>query len=239
MPQRRNSAPPEVMTWPKASPVLAGAAVVDAIRAFFHFFWFFGPAVAIFYCTLSVSERLSSWTLGLLGTKTAVGLCGAVGAAVGAAGIEIIGPFGVIMANAVGLMGFLALGLCIVMLNKRLFKTAASAPIQFAGAFAVGGVPFLGAFPVFTFILWRLHRAQIKTEQAARQKWEQETSAARLQERNQQTRQVAQLQAGQMRADVQQRQIVEREEAEYADYQRKLAANDGQYEIPEDEKKAA
>ena len=239
MPQRRNSAPPEVMTWPKAAPFLIGAAVVDALRAFFHFFWFFGPALAVFYCTLEVSARLSSWTLGLLGTKAAATVCTATGVAAGAAGIEIIGPFGVIMANAVGLMGFLVLGLCVVMLNKRMLKTAASAPIQFAGALAIGGVPFLGAFPTFTFTLWRLHRAQIRTEKAARQKWEKETATARLQERNQQTRQAAQLQAGQQRADVQQRQIIAREEAEYAEYQRKLAANDGQYEIPEDEKMAA
>src|SRR3989344_7238807 len=109
MPQRRNSAPPEVMTWKKASPFLIGAAVVDALRAFFHFFWFFGPAVAIFYCTLSVSERLSSWTLGLLGTKTAFAACTAGGAAVGAAGVEIIGPFGVIMAGATGFFAFLVL----------------------------------------------------------------------------------------------------------------------------------
>ncbi len=239
MPQRRSSPPPEVMTWPKAAPFLVGAALVDALRAFFHFFWFFGPAVAIFYCTLSVSARLSSWTFGLLGTKTAAAVCTTGGVAVGAAGIEVIGPFGVIMANAVGLMGFLTLGLCLVMLNRRMFKTAASAPIQFAGAFALGEVPFLGAFPTYTFVLWRLHRAQIKTERTALEMWEKETSAARLQERNQQALQSAQLQAGQQRADIQQRQIVEREEAEYAEYERTLAANDGQYEIPEDARRAA
>ena len=232
MPQRRNSTPPEVMTWPKAAPILIVAGIADVLRAFFHFFWFFGPAVAIFYCTLSVSERLSSWTLGLLGTKTAFAACTAGGAAVGAAGVEIIGPFGVIMAGATGFIAFLVLGLWVSMRNMRILKVVSGAPIQFAGIFAASEVPFLGALPFFSYILWRLYGKQIRIEKADFKKWEQETSAARLEERNKQTAQIIDFRAARQARLTQQ----EQQERARAEAEATSVAGD---EIPEDERMAA
>ena len=226
MPQNRNNTePPEVMTRPKSMPVIVVAVLFDAIRAFFTLFWFFGPALAGVYCTSKVSD----W-IGALGGVTAAG-CSAAAIAGGAAVSEFTTPLGVVMADAVGLAGFLILGLWIVMTNARILKAVASAPLQFAGAFAVGEIPFLGAFPVFAVILWRLYGAQIRSEKAAFAKWEKENASAQLQQRNQVAAQVMQIQAAQ------QAQFMEQEAANEAVYAE--AANDEQYEIPEDEKMAA
>lgn len=219
----------------KAMPVIVVGGIFDLARMFFHLFWFFGPAAAALYCTLNVSDTLASWSFGLLGTKTAAIACSAGAAVIGAAGVAATAPFGVIMAGAVGLIGFLTIGLWVVMTNARILKAVSTAPLQFAGAFAVGEVPFLGAFPVFSFILWRLYRGQIKTEKAAYAKWKKETAAARLQQQNQQAAQLMQIQTAQQ-AQFQQEQVVQQEAANEAQYEQTQAAND---EIPEDEKLAA
>jgi hypothetical protein len=232
MPQNRNkSSPPEVMTQSKKWLVVIVAALFDILRGFFTLFWFFGPALAGLYCTVKVNGVLTTYSLGLLGIKTAAALCAGGAITGGAAVSEFTTPFGVVMADAVGLAGFLVLGLWIVMTNARILKAVASAPLQFAGAFAVGEIPFLGAFPVFAVILWRLYGAQIRSEKAAFAKWEKENASAQLQQRNQVAAQVMQIQAAQ------QAQFMEQEAANEAVYAE--AANDEQYEIPEDEKMAA
>jgi hypothetical protein len=76
-----------------------------------------------------------------------------------------------------------------------------------------------------------MYRNQIKIEKAAFAKWEKENASAQLQQRNQVAAQVMQIQAAQ------QAQFMEQEAANEAVYAE--AANDEQYEIPEDEKMAA
>lgn len=191
MPQKRNNPEPPVMTRSKSAPVIVGAAIFDLIRIFFVFFWFLGPALAGIYCTVKTSE--------VVGTTIAGTVCGAAAIAGGAAISAATTSFGVIMADAVGFVGFLALGLWIVMTNARILKAVATGPIQFAGAFAVAEIPFLGALPVFSVILWRLYGAQIRTEKKTHEKWKKETASAQLQQRqrNQQLAQAAQTQAAQ------------------------------------------
>ena len=172
------------MTWGKASLLLIVAALFDLLRAFFQFFWFFGPALAALYCTAKASGTLATWTLGLLGTKTAAVLCAGAGVAAGAAAIEATAPIGVIVADAIGFIAFLTLGLWIIMTNSRIFKTAATGPFYFVSAFALGEIPFLGALPVFTVVIWRLYSTQIQVEEAALKKW-QDAHAAQLAERRQ------------------------------------------------------
>lgn len=217
MPQNKNSSRrPEVMTWGKASPVIATAVVFDLARLFFEWFWFFGPALAAAYCTAKVGNV---WVVGKMLTAG----CVAVAGAAGIAGIEISAPFGTIMAMAVGLFGFLTLGIGILMTNARIFKTASSSPLWFVGAFAISEVPLVGSLPSFTIVLWRLYHTQIRVETAALKKWEEEQQAEQQAQIEQQT-QAAQLQ--------------EREAMNAAEYAQ--AANDAQYdEIPDDEREAA
>jgi len=236
MPQKRTSSePPKVMTKSKAAPIVIAAFAFDLVRGFFHLFWFFGPALAALYCTAKASGTLSSYTFGLLGTKTAALVCSGVAATVGAAGVEATAPIGVIMADAVGLIAFLSIGLWIVIANVRLLKAIKSAPLQFAGAFAVSEVPFIGAIPVFGIILCRLYGAQIRTEQAAFKKWEEGHAAELQQERNRKAARIAQIQAAQQTRNIQQQSAANDER-----FNQEQAANDASYdEIPEDEKLAA
>ena len=233
MPQRRNEPEPEVMTRGKSMPVIIVAGIFDAARLFFTFFWFLGPALAALYCTVKTSASLSAWTLGIAGTKTAAALCSLGAGAIGAAGSEVTVPFGIVMADSVGLVGFLVLGLWIVMTNMRLLKAVKNAPLQFAAAFAVGEIPLIGSFPVFSFTLWRLYGAQIRAEEAAHEKWEEGQATARLRERDQQAARLAQIQMTQV-AEADQRAANDEEYAQ--------AANDENYngeEIPEKMPRAA
>jgi hypothetical protein len=215
---------PKVMTWGQAIIVIAIAIVFDALRAFLHFFWFFGPAILAAYCAYKVGD------IAIIGGLAAKACVVAAGAA-GVAGIEVTGPLGEVAADAVGLMCFLALGLFILLTNARLIKTATSAPMQFAAAFAVGEIPFLGALPVFTVVIWKLYRTQIRTEKQAHQTWEKANAAELAQKRQQQALQAAQI------ANAQQEEALEaageEEAATEAQLEEDEMANDSQYnEIP-------
>lgn len=179
------------MSWGGAAIPLAIAIVTDLLRAFFNFFWFFGPALAALYCAQKVSE----WVGSLWGLTGAV--CAGLAVKAGAIVSAVTVPFGTVMAFSVAIFGFLALFLIIAMRNRRLFKTATTAPIQFGAAFALSSVPLVGALPFFTFTIGRLYRAQIKTEQAALRKWEKQHATAELEQRRQQAAYAAQLQAAQ------------------------------------------
>jgi len=182
MPQKRNNPePPEVMTWGRAMPVLVVAGIFDLLRIFFVLFWFFGPALAAVYCVSSVS----GWVGSLWGMTAAA--CGIGAAAAGAAVSAFTIPFGTVMAMAVGLFGFLTLGLWILAKNARIFKANATGSLWFVGGFGVSQIPLIGALPAFSFVLWKLYKTQIRVEKAARRKWEKEQADGRERERNRQT----------------------------------------------------
>lgn len=172
--------------------MLIAAVLFDLVRGFFQFFWFFGPALAGVYCTVKAS--------GAVGTTIAGAVCGAAATYGGALISEATIPFGVIMADAVGLIAFLSLGLWIVMTNARILKTVSNAPLQFAGAFAVGEIPLLGAFPVFTAILWKMYKTQIRVEKKALEEWKKENADAERQKQNQQAAELMQEQYNQLAA---------------------------------------
>lgn len=180
---------PPVMTWSKAFPVLAFAVIADLARAFFNTFWFFGPAFAAIFCAAYASNT----TLGsLVGTTISSTVCAAGAAIVGAGALGPMAAFGVIMADSVGFAAFLILAGLIVTTNRRLFKVNGTAMFQFVGGFAVAEIPFIGALPAFTFVLWRLYRHQIKVEKAAFKKYE---AQRRVRVIGQQQAQLAQAQA--------------------------------------------
>lgn len=215
MPTRRNNnKPPKTMTWAKASPILAVCALFDALRIFFEQFWFFGPALAVGICTVIVNGVVETVTFGLLGAGTAAAACTAGGGVLGYFGAGPIEAFGVIMAMAVGLMGWLAVGLLLIFFNARIFEENAGHALWFAGSLLVSEVPIVGTIPALTVIVWRMYRVQIKKEAEALQKYEREQAAALAAERAEQQRQAVALM--QARA-LQQAQLEQAEQEEVMD----------------------
>ncbi len=214
--------PPPLMTWSKAMPTIVMSGTFDTVRLFFTFFWFLGPALAALYCTAKASGVLSSWTFGWLGMKTAAIVCSGVAAVVGTAAVEATTPIGVVMAMATGLIGWLVIGMKMVMTNARIFKENL---FSFVVSLAVSEVPFVNALPALTFTTWRMYRNQIKVETAAFKKWEKDTADARLRERNEQMAQAAQIQAAQGAISMQQGAA---NDAAY-EQERVEAANDDEY----------
>lgn len=197
------------MTWTRAAPVLAVSAVFDAFRLIFEMFWFFGPALAALYCTIKASGALEAWTFGLLGTNTAALACAAGAGAIGAMGVGIIAPFGVVMAMATGLAGWLTVGITLLVTNGRIFKENA---LWFAGGLLVSEIPIVGSIPAITLVVWKMYRTQIRIEKEALKKFEKERTE---EQRHQAAAQLAHARMGQE------------------------AANDAEYGIPEEAREAA
>jgi len=154
------------MTWPQALPVLIIAGIFDLLRMFFEQFWFFGPALA----AVATNVAADGGTFGKAAGVT-------VGFLAGTAGAPVIEMLGVVMAMAVGLMGFLALGIWILKTNARIFKVNASGSLWFVGGFGLSEIPFLGTIPAFSLVLWKLYRTQIRVEKAAFKKHMEEERA--------------------------------------------------------------
>lgn len=208
MPANRASgrgAPPPVMTWRKAAPVLAIAAVFDALRFLFEWFVFFGPALAGVGCTY------------LTGGTVATGiLCGAAATGGGVAAAPALEAFGIVMAMATGLLGWLSIALILLKGNARIFRENF---IWFAGSLLGSEVPILGSVPFMTLILWKMYRTQIRKERAELKLYEAAEAVRAKRERE------YLLAAEQAQAAT---------DAAYA-----TAATDGPDEIPDDGRNAA
>lgn len=175
MPQKNNnSEPPPVMTWGKAVWVLAAAVVFDLLRIMFEQFWFFGPALATAYCTIKVG--------GTVGTTVAGWLCGPAALAAGIVGFAAIETFGIVMAMATGLFGWLVVLVLLMLFNRRIFKENAGNMVLFGASLLVSEVPLLGTIPAISIIVWRMYSTQIRKDKAALVQYEKERAAARLQE---------------------------------------------------------
>jgi hypothetical protein len=127
---------------------------------------------------------VSSWVGSLWGLTAAA--CAAAGGVLGYFGAVPIEAFGVIMAMTVGLMGWLAIGLMLIITNSRIFEENAGHALWFAGSLLISEIPIIGTIPALTIIVWRMYRVQIKKEAAALQKYESEQAAALAEERQQQ-----------------------------------------------------
>lgn len=243
MPPRRNSTPPpQVMTWGKASFVLVIALILDAARLMFEMFWFFGPALAALYCANSVSDTVGTTVTKVAGGAITAG-CTALAGVAGFFGSPAIAAFGVVMAIAIGLFGWLVIGLILMWTNARIFKENA---LWFVSSLAISEIPLVGSIPALTLILGRMYHHQIKTEQAAFKAYEKEQAAAQLAVQQQQTRQLMQAQqqvqvAQQVAAnDAAYAQAANEQEIAERERTRAEAANDENFnEIPEEVRKAA
>lgn len=236
MPQRRNSAgPPPMMTWGTAIPVIVVAFTFDLVRIFFEWFWFFGPALGAVACTAGVNSTVGASTGGLVGNAVAT-VCTAGAVALGAVFSESTIAFGVVMAEAVALIGWLTIGLWAFTTNQRMFKENGEDAMHVVLLYLsilISFIPILGTAPTVGMITYRFYKFQIKIEKAALKKYEEEQGATQLQERRQQEAQRMQYQAGR----VAQAQQIAANDAVYAE-----AANEENYdeeEIPEEVRRAA
>ncbi|MFZ2167766.1 MAG: hypothetical protein WAV50_02755 [Minisyncoccia bacterium] len=205
------------MTWAKAVPVLVLALVFDALRLFFEMFWFFGPAIAALYCT----DAASSWVGSLWGLTAAA--CTTVAALAGAYASPATTAFGVVMAIAVGLIGWMTLGLILIMTNARMFKENAGNTLWFVGSLLVSETPLLGAVPALTGSLARLYSVQIKKEKAVFRAYQKEEADRQVKERQEQAARATQARNAQI-AEAQNQEI-----SDYTQYAEE-PANDEQYD---------
>ncbi len=187
MPRRTNSSPPpEVMTWIRAAPVLVLCVIFDALRAFFSMFWFFGPALAALYCTVKVSDAIGS-----LGGIVA-GACAAGAATAGGLAFGAIEMFGVVMAMAVGLIGWLTIFLIQLINNAGIFKENFAMIIRILLGLLLSEIPIINALPSLTILNATMFHIQIKKGKEELKKWKEENADVLAQERQRQ--QNAQLQ---------------------------------------------
>ncbi|HET9641354.1 MAG TPA: hypothetical protein VFP46_00685 [Candidatus Paceibacterota bacterium] len=163
-----NEPPPKVMTWRKAMPVILVGFVFDALRFLFEWFIIAGPAIGAAFCSYIVQSdntilnaaKVASCTVG----ATAVGIVAA----------PAIAGFGVIMAMAVGFLGWFFIGGYLFMTNRRIFKENA---LWFVLSLVVSEVPLLGSVPAISITLWKMYRTQIRTELAARKRYDEKRAA--------------------------------------------------------------
>lgn len=166
MPQKKSkeTQPPEVMTWGRASIVLIIAVVFDLLRLFFQMFWFFGPALAAALCTIKTGAVVGTTIGGLA--------CGAAAASVGALAFEVIETFGVVMAIAIGVFGWLVVFFLLTAINARIFKTLATSWLWSLFGLGVSIIPIVGSIPMITISVLRLYHAQIKKDREKLKEWQ-------------------------------------------------------------------
>jgi len=191
--KRNNSDPPKVMTWTEASPAIIIAVLFDAIRIFFTFFWFLGPAMAAVACTSAVNN-LFEITVATFAGKTVATACTAGASIVGFFGFEFTATFGSVMAMVTGFAGWLIIGIWLLATNSRIFKENA---LWFIGSLVVSEIPFIDSLPAITIAVWEMYHAQIKKEKLALKQWKDGQVATQLQGRERQVAELMQYQAAQ------------------------------------------
>lgn len=194
----KNSKSPEAMTWGKGVPVIVIAVVFDALRIFFEMFWIFGPALAVAYCTAEGSAVLSSATFGVLETKTAAAACSLAGGAAGYFASPALILFGNVMAIAIGLFGWLTIGLVLIITNARIFTEHASHKLWLVASLLISEIPIIGSLPAFTVTIVKMYHAQIKNDKETLEKAAGNGNDSKLQERRQQSTELKQLQRAQL-----------------------------------------
>ena len=179
------SSPPHTMTWGRALPMLVLCGVFDGVRAFFSLFWFFGPAIAALYCTSSVNSVAGTSVAESAGKVTGA-LCTTAAVKAGAVLSPALVTFGIIMAMAVGLLGWMTVYVRLLTHNPKIFKVGGGSVLTLLLGLCLAELPFLSALPSLTLSVGRLYRAQIKREKAELKEWEQEQAALQQQQSGQQ-----------------------------------------------------
>lgn len=174
------------MTWPRAAIALVIGILADLAGGFFSAFWFFGPALGVGLCTGGVRAVAGEF----VGVVTAAGGCTIVVKGVQlAADFFTVGGFtagvivfGSVMALLVGIMGWGAVGVLLLMTNRRIFKQNATSVLWFLGGFAFDQIPVINALPAITPTVFRLYRAQIRKDKSELAAYERRKAELETQE---------------------------------------------------------
>lgn len=188
---KNSKSPPEAMTWSRGVPVIVIAVVFDVLRIFFEMFWIFGPALAGIYCIAQTND------VAIVGGLLAKG-CVAGTAALGYFGGPALMLFGNVMAIAIGLFGWLTIGLVLIITNARIFTEHASHKLWLVGSLLISEIPIIGSLPAFTVTIVKMYHAQIKKDKETLKKYAKGSANSQLQERRQQSAGLIQLQGAQM-----------------------------------------
>lgn len=215
MPGKRNSPPKEPMTWRGAMPVLIVAGLVDLLRMMAEQLWFFGPALGGIICTAAASQYVGG-TIGALA-------CGTVATAAGVAASAALLPVGIVLGEAIGLLGWLGILVYLWRNNNRIFQENA---LWFAGSLLLSEIPIVGSLPAMTLVLSKMYRTQIRAEAEERKKYEEEQALLR---RRQQERERGQMMLAQQFQD---------EQAAISDAQYEASALEEDAAIPDAQEKA-
>jgi hypothetical protein len=191
MPRTRSSpsAPPPMMTWPKAGPVLALAVLFDAIRIFFQFFWFFGPALAVGYCKVGIENAAASYAC--VGAASTVGYFGA----------PIFMYLGSIGAIIAAIAGWMVVGLVVVSTNFRILYVNARTLLHYVMGLGVSLIPFVGSLPTLSVTMWLQYSLQIAHDKEKYTQWQKQNAAQMARERNEWYTKVARARALAEQAD--------------------------------------
>jgi len=187
-------------------------------------FWFFGPALAAVGCTYATNSYFET-TVATLGGKAVATVCTAGSAVVGFFFAGPIETFGVIMAMAIGLLGWLTIWFILVISNGRIFKANASSALMMLLGLGLSELPILNVFPALTSTTAKMYHTQIKKEKVALKNWKKDQELLAQQQRDQQ---IAQMMMARRQGEI--------EEAEYRDAEEAKAL--AQEEIPDDEQEA-
>lgn len=228
MKARASSVPPKTMTWPKAAPFVLVAIVFDSARAFFNFFWLFGPALLAGGLGAFASEFVGETLGGIAG--------GAGGLLAGYFGAPIFMFFGVIMAMAMGLLGWLTVILSLLLFNARIFSPSSFITILLG--FSLSELPFVSTLPALTGTTLRLFHVQIKREHAAFGQWEKEQATLRAQQQAEYLAYLAESEQDRALAEEEDEVIAETEEEMFEEEEQEQEAGRRMTEEAEEEENA-
>ncbi|MBU6321188.1 MAG: hypothetical protein KGI78_00270 [Patescibacteria group bacterium] len=155
---------PRRMTWAIALPIIAIAGVFWVLQALFEWFGFTGPAL--------IGTAAGTWLAGYLGSFIGSLFGAGVAAASAFFGGEALEVLGMGIAEPIGLLGWLVVGLILLKVDLRLFKEDIRATLWFGAALIVAEIPLIGTIPSIVAATAILLRAQIKRERAAYAAWQ-------------------------------------------------------------------
>jgi hypothetical protein len=199
MPRKVPSQPPPRMTWGKALPALVIAGIFDALRCFFNLFWLFGPALLGTAAAYGASQYGGTWAGSVIGAATA-GVTGYFGS-------PLFVMFGSVMAIAVGILGWLTVGLFLAFINMRIYKAATTNLVVSLTGLGVSIIPIVGSLPALSATVFKMYYSQIKSDKAAFKAWQIEQESFR----RELARQIDALEKARALADERRRALSEEE----------------------------
>jgi hypothetical protein len=166
--------PPPVMTMGKAFLPIGTAVTFDFLGFIFSLFGIFGPLLAGIFVKAKTGSDIA-------GAVVSVGAF-----LVGGAGLQ---AFGMVMAMIVGFVGWMVVGIMLLISNRRIFKGTNA--LMFGSVLLIDEIPFINILPALSWRTIRMYRAQIKADKKALAEYEAQQKQRQIQMQQQQMAQMA------------------------------------------------